>query len=77
MNGSQQKILDMIRCRGQVRSREIIREIPGWDFRKAICRLQKKGYPIVNMNPPGIEAVYVWKPQFDLPLFKKKENENG
>jgi len=58
--GSQEMILNMIRDRKQVYSREIIREIPGWDFRKAITRLQRQGHPISNLNPPGVEACYVW-----------------
>jgi len=56
----QGKILDMVRTRKVVRSREFVRELSGWDFRKAITRLRRKGFPIQNLNPPGIEAEYHW-----------------
>lgn len=59
--GAQQQILEMIRARRAVQAREFIRECQGWDFRKAICRLVKKGYPIYNIMPPGQEATYVWQ----------------
>jgi len=67
--GPQQQILEMIRTRKQVRSREIIREVPGWDFRKAITRLQRQGHPIVNLNPPGIEACYAWMDGGQMEMF--------
>ena len=56
----QQLVLEMIRNRKQVFSREFIRELPGWDFRKAITRLRRAGYPIENLNPLGGEAKYCW-----------------
>ena len=56
----QRQILEMIQARGHVQSREFIREIWGWDHRKAISRLIRKGYPIKNVSPQGQEAVYVW-----------------
>jgi len=68
MNGSQDKILEMIRTRGRVTPRDFVRELPGWDWRKAITRLRRKGYPIENLNRPGIEALYVWAPGGQLPL---------
>lgn len=59
-NRTQQMILDYIRSQGRIKSRELIRLMPGWDFRKAITRLRRKGYPIENLNPPGMEAEYHW-----------------
>ena len=59
-HGAQDKILEMIRSRKMVKSREIVREVPGWDFRKAICRLQKKGFTIRNVAPRGQEGCYLW-----------------
>lgn len=68
MNGSQDLILKMIQTRGRVTPREFVRELPGWDWMKAITRLRRKGYPIENLNPPGIEAIYVWAHGGQLPL---------
>jgi hypothetical protein len=63
MNVDQQaQILDIIRTRRAVYSRELIRECQGWDFRKAITRLRRKGFPIVNVSPAGREAKYCWMP---------------
>jgi hypothetical protein len=59
LNGAQQQILDMLRSRRMVMSREFIRECSGWDFRKALCRLRKK-YPITNVAKPGHEGCWVW-----------------
>lgn len=58
--GQQEMILNMLRTRKVVKSREFIRECQGWDFRKCITRLRHKGYPIENLNPPGMEAEYHW-----------------
>lgn len=59
-NGQQDKVLRMLKERRVVRSREFIRECQGWDHRKIICRLRAKGEPIENINPVGVEAVYVY-----------------
>lgn len=56
----QAEILKMIRTRKIVRSRDFVRELQGWDFRKAITRLRRQGYPIENLSPPGIEGAYAW-----------------
>lgn len=53
-------ILEMLKTRKMVRSREFIRECQGWDFRKAITRLRRQGFPIRNISPPGQEATYIW-----------------
>ncbi len=58
--GAQQQILEMIRSRRAVQAREFIQECPGWDHRKVICRLIRKGYPITNIMPVGQEATYIW-----------------
>lgn len=65
----QAEILEMLKERKVVSSREFIRECSGWDFRKCITRLRKKGYPIENINPPGMEAVYVYKDGSQMELF--------
>ncbi len=59
--GAQQQILEMIRTRRAVQAREFIKECPGWDHRKAISRLIRKGYPIYNIMPDGHEAIYTWE----------------
>lgn len=56
----QAEILDMLRKRKLVGSREFIHELQGWDFRKAITRLRRRGYPIENLKPPGVEGIYAW-----------------
>ncbi len=65
MNGAQQQILDMLRTRGAVWSREFIRECEGWDFRKSISRLRRighrLGFTITNISTPGQEARYVYR----------------
>ena len=58
--GPQQQILEMIKTRKQVTSREFIRECATWDHRKIITRLRRAGYPIENLNPLGCEAKYCW-----------------
>ena len=59
-NGSEQQILNMIRSRRAVRSRELIREVACLDPQKAILRLRRKGYPIENLSPTGKEGLYCW-----------------
>lgn len=54
------EILHMIQSRKIVYSRDFIRELAGWDFRKAITRLRRQGYPIENLRPPGTEGAYAW-----------------
>ena len=60
-NNPQQQILEMLQARSRVKTSEILREIPCTTPAKAILRLRKK-YPIVNLSPPGEEAVYCLMP---------------
>ena len=62
--GAQDIILRILQERRIVTSREFIRDCKGWDFRKCICRLQRKGHFIYNANPPGVEGEYHYVDQF-------------
>jgi len=60
-DGPQSQILDMLRTRKRVTSAEFIREVAGWDHRKVISRLRRKGYPIESVIKPGDKyATYLW-----------------
>jgi hypothetical protein len=65
----QAQILEMLKARKVVRSREFIRECAGWDFRKCITRLRRQGEPIENIAPQGQEAVYVYKDGGQMEMF--------
>lgn len=55
----QKMILEMLKTGRPIRSREFIQNVPGWDHRKAISRLRKKGWNIITEIPPGeFEAYY-------------------
>lgn len=69
----QAKVLDMLQTRGAVRSRDFVRECQGWDHRKIITRLRRAGHPIENVNPPGVEACYVYRDGTQGELFNQKE----
>ncbi len=61
MKGPQSQILEMLRTRKRVTSAEFVREVQGWDFRKCISRLRRKGYPIESSIRPGDKyATYIW-----------------
>ena len=69
---AQAAIETYLRTHGMAHSYELVKFTH--DFRKAICRLQKKGLPIHNVRPLGEPAVYVLqKSNKDLPLFRKRE----
>ena len=51
--GPQSQILEMLRTRKRVTSAEFVREVSGWDHRKVISRLRRKGYRIETIIRPG------------------------
>ena len=57
----QEQVLQMLKERKVVRSREFIKECAGWDHRKIITRLRRQGHPIENINPAGCEACYLYQ----------------
>jgi len=56
----QAQVLNLIRSRKVVWIREIIQKCATWKHATIMGRLKKKGYPIVNVSPPGYEACYHW-----------------
>lgn len=65
----QAQILEMLKSRKVVRSREFIRDCQGWDFRKVITRLRKQGHPIQNIAPAGQEGIYVYQDGGQMEMF--------
>jgi len=57
----QAMVLWMLQTRGRVKSREFIRELEGWDFRKCITRLRRRGYVIENISLAGQEGEYEYR----------------
>ena len=60
MDGPKAQVMRMLQERKVVRSREFIRELSGWDFRKCISRLIREGKPIKNIAKGNSEGIYVW-----------------
>lgn len=55
-------ILQMLLTGRMIRSREFVKPGMGWDFRKAISRLRRKGYDIHSEIFPGERDATYWIP---------------